>query len=57
MVDILGFICGVHDGYGLGYDFFCYIECIRILVYFVELMFLDESDLIENYYVICNEFV
>lgn len=55
VVDILGLIEGVVDGVGLGICFLKYLECCCILIYFVDIMLIDESDLVDNVVIIESE--
>lgn len=41
VVDILGLIEGVVEGVGLGICFFKYFECCCVLLYMIDIMFVD----------------
>lgn len=41
IVDIFGLIEGVVDGVGLGVQFLCYLQCICLLLYFVDIFLME----------------
>lgn len=41
IVDILGLIEGVVDGVGLGVQFLCYLQCICLLLYLVDILLME----------------
>lgn len=55
VVDILGLIEGVVEGVGLGICFLKYLECCRVLLYFIDIDSIDGIDLVENVCIIISE--
>ena len=55
LADIPGLIEGAHNGAGLGHEFLKHIERTTIIAHIFDIMPIDGSDPIENYYAIRNE--
>lgn len=56
VVDVFGFIEGVSEGCGFGFEFFCYVECCFVLLYVFDcVMFELGCDLIFDFDVIFVE--